>query len=140
MLLLNEKNAIDSRAFIVGTTVLTCSELHTQFTVQRDGCSYNYASDRNGNFYSDGGVAEATKKDILARRPITLYISGRDVTGWKEVYKFGRVLWSNVFRHNFSTQMCSVRVRMFDGSEWYGRYSHLNGSACTLRPCKQWSV
>lgn len=57
--------------------ILTCCETGKQFTAQRDGCSVNYATDRDGNIYSDEGVDIREKRALLDRsKPFGCYISG----------------------------------------------------------------
>lgn len=136
MLSLAQNNGIPSAAVIFDITILTCSVTGAQFIAKRDGISVNYARDRDGRIYSDAGVHAQIKQDIQARKTQALYISGRNVQGWKSSSIVGTVISSNVIYHNWATQIKHVTVRMFDGSLWYGRYAHLSGELCTLRPYK----
>lgn len=136
MLLLNEKNTLPRGAIIPDVTVLRCHALGVEFTARRDGCSFNYATDRDGNIYSDAGVLAGIKADITARRPVALYVSGREITGWKSSQRVGNLQHASVSWHNWATQLSHIVVRMFDGSLWYGKYSHLRGQLVTLRPYK----
>lgn len=135
-LLLNERNPLTAQSIIPDVTVLKCHALGVEFIAKRDGCSFNYARDRDGNIYSDAGVLAGIKADIQARKPLTLYVVGRVVQGWKDTHRVGSLSWSHVTRHNWAVQISHVVVTMFDGSRWYGKYSHLRGEAVTLRPYK----
>ena len=67
-------------------SVQTCAETGERFTIARDGCSFNYATTREGAIISDKGVDIRERRELLDRsRPFTCYLSsdGRHVTGWK---------------------------------------------------------
>src|SRR5574340_1418261 len=75
--------------------ILTCCETGKQFTAQRDGCSVNYSTDRDGNIYSDEGVDIREKRALLDRsKPFGCYISGdgKRATGWKD-NTLGTITW-----------------------------------------------
>lgn len=137
MLLLNERNTLPTSQIVFDVTVLRCAVLGVDFIAKRDGISTNYARDAQGRIYSDAGVLEAMKRDIRARKPLTVYANGREVTGWKSSARVGHIVGGHVFWHNWAAQMKHITVRMFDGSLWYGKYSHMRGDAVTLRPYKE---
>jgi hypothetical protein len=126
----------------IGETII-CSETGRAFVVATDGCSFNYARDKDGNLLSDEGVDIRERRELLNRAaPFVCYLSsdGNNVTGWKG-NKLGEVIRS---RHcELTRQSCthsrasfrSVRVRDVHGGEWYGRGSP--GIAIVLRACKE---
>lgn len=125
----------------IGETVI-CHETGRAFVVAHDGCSFNYATDQEGNVYSDEGVSIRERRALLdMSKPFHCYVStdGRSVTGWKgnklgDAFKVGTVRltrWS-YFHGHF---MNSYQVTDIHGGEWYGRGSP--GIAITLRPSKR---
>lgn len=128
----------------IGDTV-TCNETGKQFVVQRDGCSFNYATDRDGHIFSDEGVDIREKRELLDRsKPFTCYISsdGRKATGWKgnalgdvvtrvrTALPFGRR-----YSHWHGKDYSAFQVRDIHGGLWKGRSSP--GLCITLRPMKE---
>src|ERR1700692_1133854 len=70
----------------VGDTLI-CHETGKQFTAERQGCTFNYASNDSGEVFSDEGVDIREKRELLDRtRPVSGYLSsdGTHFTGWKE--------------------------------------------------------
>lgn len=120
----------------VGDT-LTCSETGKQFTVQRDGCSFNYALDRDGNTYSDEGVDISERRELLDRsKPFGCYVSGdgRTVTGWKG-NRLGDIVGGLTVPARGSFQPHRFRVRDVHGNWWTGRGAGTDWY-CTLRAMK----
>ena len=124
----------------VGDTLI-CHETGKQFTAEKQGCTFNYATDSAGNVFSDEGVDLAEKKELRDRsRPMGGYLScdGKRFTGWKENI-LGYVVRSSIvtlthFSYTHGKTMQAVRVRDIHGALWYGRGSpgiHIN-----LRPMK----
>lgn len=108
----------------IGDT-LTCAETGKTFVAALDGCSTNYARDREGNVYSDEGVDIREKRSLLDRsKPYTCYVAsdGKSVTGWK-----GNVLGRITDIHEDEgsgrrrTRMTHVRVIDVHGGKWYGK-------------------
>ncbi len=113
--------------------ILTCTETGKQFTAARDGCSVNYARDREGNIFSDEGVDIREKREMSDRsKPFCCYLSrdGRHVTGWKGNI-LGRVTWSSESR----TGLTHVRVIDVHGAMWHGKGSGA-GMCIRLHPSK----
>jgi hypothetical protein len=124
--------------FPLGVT-LTCAETGKQFIAARDGCSTNYAVDRDtGAPVSDEGVDIRERRELFDRsQPFTCYVScdGRHVTGWK-----GNVLGTIERRTRFrggwhGSYLIAVTVRDVYGARWHGRGAG-NGMIITLRPSK----
>lgn len=124
----------------IGETVICC-ETGRAFVIARDGCSYNYATDSEGNIFSDEGVAIRERRELLdMSKPFHCYVStdGRSVTGWKgnklgDAYNVGTVRLSRWSPFHGSS-MFSYQVTDVHGGEWYGRGSP--GMAITLRASK----
>ncbi len=113
----------------IGDT-LTCAETGKQFVAQRDGCSFNYASDREGRVYSDEGVDIRERRELQDQsKPFYCYVSmdGHSVTGWKG-NKLGDIVGGITGTHRF-------RVRDVHGNWWTGRGEGA-GVCCTLRAMK----
>jgi hypothetical protein len=124
----------------VGDSV-RCAETGKQFVIQQEGCTFNYATDRQGNSYSDEGVDIREKRSLLDRsKPFLCYIStdGKHVTGWKgnvlgTVYEWWTIKLSRrSFTHGAHYR--HIKVRDVHGGLWYGRSSP--GVVVTLRPVK----
>ena len=120
---------------------LTCAETGRQFVAARDGISFNYATDRHGNVFSDAGVDMRERRELLDRsKPFGCYISrdGRSVTGWKGNVLGTVIDWSpcRLTRRSYThgSEYRSIKVRDVHGGLWYGRGSP--GVCVTLRPCK----
>jgi len=120
----------------VGDT-LTCAETGKQFIAAQDGCSFNYARDRQGNVFSDEGVNIRERRELLDRsKPFVCYVSsdGSRVTGWKG-NTLGTIHRSSRIRNPFGGYLLSVSVTDVHGGRWYGRGAG-EGMCITLRPCK----
>lgn len=120
----------------IGDT-LTCAETGKQFIAQLDGCSSNYASDREGRVYSEEGAGIRERRDMLDRsKPFGCYVSidGRSVTGWKG-NKLGDIIGGLTAPPRGSLQPHRFRVRDVHGNWWAGRGAG-TGMFCTLRPMK----
>jgi hypothetical protein len=121
----------------VGDTV-TCSETGETFTIEQQGCSFNYAQKRSGEIYSDKGVDLIERRELLDRsKPFTCYVSSdeKNVTGWK-----GNILGTIISRSRTARRwnypaMVSIRVRDVHGGLWHGRGQGA-GMCITLRPLK----
>lgn len=121
----------------IGDSV-TCTETGETFTVEQQGISFNYATGRNGEIYSDKGVDIVERRELLDRsKPFVCYVSSDDrhVSGWK-----GNILGTIVSRSRTARRwnypaMVSIRVRDVHGGLWYGRGQGA-GMCITLRPLK----
>ena len=119
-------------------SVQTCAETGERFTIARDGCSFNYATTREGAIISDKGVDIRERRELLDRsRPFSCYLSsdGKHVTGWKGNI-LGTVTRESESRNGWhgSTIAC-IRVTDCHGAEWHGRGPG-RGMYVTLRACK----
>lgn len=131
---------MDHQKINVGDT-LTCTETGKTFTAEQQGCTFNYATNAQGQVFSDEGVAIRERRELLDRsKPFGCYLStdGRLVTGWKG-NMLGAVAWWNPceltrrsYTHGESYR--SVHVVDVHGAHWHGRGSP--GVYITLRPCK----
>ena len=127
---------------------LTCAETGKQFIAAAEGCTFNYARDREGNVFSDEGVDIREKRELLDRsKPFTAYLASdsyamtapRLVTGWKgnilghviSAKKTNLPKWSYVHGRFWY----AVTIRDVHGGLWYGRGNA--GIAITLRPKKR---
>ena len=55
-------------------SVAVCAETRKQFTIAKDGCSYNYAKNKDGEIFSDQGVHIRECKELLNRsKPFSCY-------------------------------------------------------------------
>ena len=121
----------------VGQTV-TCAETGKQFTIERQGMTFNYATDAQGNVYSDEGVDIRERRELLDRsKPFTCYLSsdGKHVTGWKGNI-LGTVTYESTSRTGFyGSKLTHIRVRDVHGAGWYGKGSG-RGMCINLRPMK----
>ena len=122
----------------VGKTVLTCHKTGKKFTVQRDGCSFNYATDSKGNYYSDEGVYLALKDEVLKDTKIFAYadLNKRIIQGWKSEHTIGKILCHYTRSNGFCGKMDHIEVKMFDGSLWKGKFKSESMQCVTLRKCK----
>jgi hypothetical protein len=117
---------------------LTCHITGKQFVGESQGCTVNYASDAQGNIYSDEGVDIAEREQLKDRsKPFCCYLNSdcSKVTGWKGNI-LGMVISRGITprRRNYPA-MTSVHVRDCHGGLWYGRGQ--GGSVyITLRPLK----
>lgn len=118
--------------------VVTCAETGEQFTIARDGCSFNYATTRAGEVLNDRGVDIREKRELLDRsKPFFCYVSGngQHVTGWKgntlgnvQAYAESSSGWQGATIARF--QVVDVH-----GQRWSGRGAG-RGMCCTLRAMK----
>ena len=108
---------------IIGT-VLTCSETGKQFVAANVGCSTNYATDNEGNFYSDEGVNIRERNALLDRsKPFGCYLScdGKSVTGWKGNI-LGTVTLETSSRNGWQgSEITHIRVIDVHGKQWHGK-------------------
>ena len=118
--------------------VVTCTWTGKQFTVERDGFTFNYALDGAGKIFSDEGVNEREQMAIHAHmRPVGAYLSGdgKHITGWK-----GNIL-ATVTRHSTSrtgwhgSRITHIQAVDQFGGLWYGKGAG-NGMCITIRPMK----
>lgn len=124
----------------VGDT-LCCTETGKAFTVTSDGCVSNYATNAQGQYFSDDGVVRCDRRRLLDRtRPVLAYMAqdGGSVTGWKGNY-LGEIVQSTVVpltcrSHTHGKYIQAVRIRDIHGAYWYGRGSP--SLAIVLRPMK----
>jgi hypothetical protein len=116
--------------------VLTCTETGKQFTAVQDGCSTNYARDKNDNVFSDDGVDIREKRELLNRsKPYFCYLSGdgKRITGWKGNTLGNAVSYSG--RVGFCRNGCYVYATDIHGGKWYGKNAG-RGMCITLRAKK----
>jgi len=118
--------------------VVTCSWTGKQFTVEKDGLTFNYALDGAGKIFSDEGVNEREQMAIHAHmRPVGAYLSGdgKHITGWK-----GNIL-ATVTQHSTSrtgwhgSRITHIQAVDQFGGLWYGKGAG-NGMYITIRPVK----
>jgi hypothetical protein len=121
--------------------ILTCAETGAEFVAARDGCSFNYARSHTGEILSDAGVDIRMRRDLAARKPMIVYLSGdgKSITGWKG-NELGRARAIGTVRltrmsYVFGREIWSYRVTDCHGGEWYGRGAP--GIAMRIRPCKE---
>jgi hypothetical protein len=118
--------------------MLTCNETGRAFIAASDGCTFNYARDRQGYIFSDEGVDMRERRALLDRtQPFTCYLSsdGQRVTGWKGNI-LGYVTRSSVSRTGFhGSTLTHVSVRDVHGNDWNGKGAG-RGMCLTLRPSK----
>lgn len=120
----------------VGDTVI-CTETGKQFVVASNGCSFNYATDREGRIFSDEGVDIRERRGLLDRsKPFYCYLSsdGKRVTGWKG-NMLGTVTSESKVKM-FMGVLVHVRVTDVHGGHWYGKGSG-HGMSIRLRPNKE---
>jgi hypothetical protein len=106
----------------IGQT-LVCAETGKTFVAARDGVTSNYATDRDGNVYSDEGVNIRELREVAERKgPIFAYLSGdkAQITGWKG-NKLMRVTSAGRTGGGFGGTQWHVRAVDNQGREWYGR-------------------
>lgn len=82
----------------------------------------------NGREFTAGG-AWRTNASLGA------YVASDDtITSWHGE-RLGRIITSTYYRGNFC-KMRAIRVRLTDGSEWYGRYCPEWSELCRMRRAK----
>ena len=114
-----------------------CAETGKPFTIARDGCSYNYATNRQGEIISDEGVDIRERRELLDRsKPFTCYVSSDEgrVTGWKG-NTLGHVVKRSRIRNPFGGYLLAISVRDVHGGCWHGRGAE-GGMYILLRPLK----
>lgn len=121
--------------------IVICAETGKKFTIERQGCTYNYAMDNEGNIFSDEGVDIIERRELLDHtRPFSGYLSsdGRNFTGWKGNFLGAVVDWKLCklarLSYTHGRDYRSVRVRDVHGGMWFGRGSP--GVYIKLRPAK----
>jgi len=118
----------------LGATV-NCHITGISFITARDGCSFNYAWDREGNIISDEGVDISERNKLLDRtKPFFCYLSGdgKHVTGWKGNI-LGDVIWHSVSCTGFNrSSITHIRVVDVHGAKWHGKGSG-RGMCITIR-------
>jgi hypothetical protein len=126
------------RPGIVFGDVLTCAETGKRFIAAHDGCSFNYATGRDGAIISDEGVDIRERRELLNRsRPFTCYLSGDGlhVTGWKGNI-LGRVTSETTSRTGWhGTAIAHIRVIDVHGQPWHGKGAG-RGMCIRLHPSK----
>lgn len=121
----------------VGSVVI-CAETKKPFTVARDGCSYNYATNKAGEIISDKGVDIRERRELSHRHaPFACYVSshGDHVTGWKGNI-LGQIVHSSTICNPFGGHLLAVTVRDVHGGYWHGRGAG-RGMSILLRPSKR---
>jgi hypothetical protein len=109
---------------------LKCSVTGKEFIAAVEGCSVNYATDREENIYSNEGVDISEKKRLLDRaKPFGCYVSSdnKHITGWKGnvlgdiiSYTIARLPKWSVWHGEF---IYCYTVKDIHGNYWYGRSS-----------------
>lgn len=120
---------------IVGDT-LTCAETGKAFTVVDEGCTFNYARNRQGDYFSNEGACIREVRALLDRSGPTFgYLSRQTFTDWKG-NRLGDVVRHSTARNGFNgSTLHYVRVRDVHGALWYGAGAG-EGMCITLRPMK----
>lgn len=106
----------------LGSTAL-CAETGQPFTIARDGCSFNYATNAAGEIISDAGVDIRERRELVDRsRPFGCYVAsdGKHVTGWKGNV-LGTIVEQSSHRNNWGARIHCYRVRDVHGAHWQGR-------------------
>lgn len=137
---------VNGHKTVIPGDILTCAETGKQFVAARDGCTTNYAWDKDGNTISDEGVDIREKRTLLDRsQPFTAYLSSdsndappRKLTGWKGNV-LGTVISATKYRltrcsYTHGSHMYAVTLRDVHGGLWYGRGNP--GFCITIRPKK----
>lgn len=121
--------------------IVKCHITGKSFIAAIDGITTNYATDSDGNIYSDEGVDIAEKQQLLDRtKPFYAYVStdGKRITGWKgnTHMMITRIYQTNAgFGGYRGGGQWYIRATDINGAEWYGRNSG-KGCCITLRSCK----
>jgi hypothetical protein len=125
--------------------VVTCAETGKSFIAAIDGCTTNYATDREGNVYSDEGVALCERRAIREQQsPVIAYVSSdwRTITTWKGAALMTVAAHAKCplpFGQHYSVfhgeDYSHIWAKDSQGRYWYGRSS--NGVAIALRPLKR---
>lgn len=79
--------------------------------------------------------AEDNKTAKVYRRSFMPLLTGAKVSTWRGIY-IGRIIYANVYPHNFGGRMVSVIVSGNNGATYYGRASYDNGECIWLRKGK----
>ena len=128
---------LNNHAVALGATV-NCHVTGKPFITAREGCSFNYAWDREGHIISNEGVDIAERKELLDRtKPFFCYLScdGRHVTGWKGNI-LGDVVWHSTSTTGwYGSSITHIRVIDVHGNKWHGKGSG-RGMCITLRANK----
>ena len=118
-------------------SVAICAETKKPFTIARDGCSFNCATNQAGEIISDEGVDIRERREMSHRHaPFDCHVSthGDRVTGWKG-NTLGHVLRSSLIRNPFGGHQLAVTVRDVHGGYWHGRGAG-RGMLIRLHPSK----
>lgn len=121
--------------------VLICAETGKQFIAAQEGISTNYATNLEGEVFSNEGAYMRGTRELLDRsKPYYCYISsdGKHVTDWKGNILGDVVYWNycKLTRQSYThgKQYRTITVRDVHGNMWYGRGSP--GICVTLRAKK----
>lgn len=122
----------------IGQT-LVCHKTGKSFIATVDGCTTNYATDTEGNAYSDEGINPIDMERIRDHsKPIGAYISsdGKNITGWKGniLAKITQMSTSRTGWHG--SDITHIRAVDQFGGRWYGKGSG-RGMYITIRPVKK---
>lgn len=124
----------------IGQT-LVCAETGKTFIAENVNGSINYATDREGNVYSDEGVNIRELRAIKERKgPIFGYLSDDagtlkgHVTGWKG-NKLMRVISAGPTGGGFGGTQWHVTAEDDQGRKWYGRNGG-RGMYIRMKPTK----
>lgn len=121
----------------IGQT-LVCHKIRKSFIAAVDGCTTNYATDTEGNAYSDEGINLIDMERIRDHsKPIGAYISsdGKNITGWK-----GNILAKITQTSTSRTGWYGSIITHIRAVDQYGGCWHGKGAGCgmyiTIRPMK----
>jgi hypothetical protein len=125
---------------LIGKT-LVCAETGKTFIGAQVGSTTNYATDREGNVYSDEGVNIRELREIKERKgPIFAYLSSDagnykgHITGWKG-NKLMQVLSAGPTGGGFGGTQWHVTAKDEQGRTWYGRNGG-RGMYIRMKPTK----
>lgn len=118
--------------------ILVCHKTGKPFIAAQDGFTTNYATDAEGNVYSDEGVNMMGMERIRDQsKPIGAYISsdGKNITGWKgnTMAKITQMSTSRTGWHR--SEITHIRAVDQFGGRWYGKGAG-RGMYITIRPIK----
>lgn len=120
---------------ILGTSFV-CADCSTTVTIEQQGCSFNYASKRNGEKVCLACTLKEEIRSIENDENVFCYLSndGRTLTDWK-----GNVLakvtsnWDIL--NNFAGKITCIRATTKNGRKLHGKGPG-EGMYIKMRPCK----
>ena len=118
--------------------VVTCTWTGKQFTVERDGSSFNCAQLHDGRVISDEGVEKMGLDHIRDHsKPFGAYLSedGKHITGWKGNIRATVTQRSTSRTGWYGSRITHIQAVDQFGGLWYGKGAG-SGMYITLRPMK----